>query len=71
MNKNKQILTSNLRDTLKAVVLKEVEQLTTTLENIEPTERVNILCKLMPYVFPKVETINCHVDEPINLTPNW
>lgn len=61
-----QILTSDLRGTLKAIMQREIEKLPETLENLEPKERLNILCKLMPFVFPKVEAVQPEAGEPDN-----
>ena len=61
---NEQVLTMGLRETLKAIMQKEIEKLPETLENLEPKERLNILCKLMPYVFPKVEAVHPTEGEP-------
>ena len=35
----------------------EIEKLPKTLEALEPKEHINFVLKLMPYVFPKVETV--------------
>ena len=65
MNKNKEyILTMTVRETLKAIMQKEIERLPEQLETLEPKERLNILCKLMPFVFPKVENIHATDGEP-------
>jgi hypothetical protein len=64
-NKSKeQTLTTELRDTLKTIMQKEIEKLPETLEQLEPKERVNVICKLMPFVFPKVNTISATEGEP-------
>ena len=60
------ILTMNLRESLKAIMQNEVERLPETLESLEPKERLNVLCKLMPFVFPKVEAINPKEGEPFS-----
>ena len=44
---------------------KEITHLPKTLEKLEPKDRLNILCRLMPFVFPKVETVHAKDDEPI------
>lgn len=63
--KNKeQVLTMTVRETLKAIMQKEIERLPEQLETLEPKERLNILCKLMPFVFPKVENIHATDGEP-------
>jgi hypothetical protein len=66
MKAKEQVLTNDLRETLKAVMQKEIQKLPETLETLEPKERLNILCKLMPFIFPKVEAINSNDGEPMN-----
>lgn len=57
-------LTGNIRDSLKELMQKEVEQLPDTLKELEPVQRLNILCKLIPYVLPKVESVIHTEGEP-------
>ena len=57
-------LTGSIRDTLKEMMQKELEQLPATLKELEPVQRLNILCKLIPYVLPKVESITHLLGEP-------
>lgn len=64
-------LTGNIRDTLKDLMQKELEQLPETLKALEPEQRLNILCKLMPYVLPKTENIKHTLGEPEPLKKNW
>jgi hypothetical protein len=64
-NKSKeQTLTTELRDTLKTIMQNEIEKLPETLEQLEPKERLNVICKLMPFVFPKVNTVSSTDGEP-------
>jgi hypothetical protein len=49
---------------LKPFMQKEIEKLPETLEALEPKERLNVVCKLMPYVFPKVEAVHPKEGEP-------
>ena len=63
---NEQVITNNLRDTLKNIIQKEIAKLPEYLETLEPKERLNILCKLMPFVFPKVEAVHPTEGEPIS-----
>ena len=60
----KQTLTTDLRDMLKTIMQKEIEKLPETMEQLEPKERVNVICKLMPFVFPKVDTVSATEGEP-------
>lgn len=64
---NEQILTNDLRKTLKSIMLNELEKLPDTLEGLEPKDRLSTVCKLMPYVFPKVETIHSKTGEPFSM----
>tara|TARA_R110000796_G_scaffold54597_1_gene127578 strand:- start:651 stop:857 length:207 start_codon:yes stop_codon:yes gene_type:complete len=64
MKTKEQVLTKGLRETLKNIMQNEIEKLPETLEALEPKERINVLCKLMPYVFPKVETVHPKEGEP-------
>lgn len=66
MKTKEQVLTINLRESLKTIMQKEIEKLPETLEALEPKERLNVLCKLMPYVFPKVEAVHQTEGEPAN-----
>lgn len=59
-----QTLTTELRDTLKTIMQNEIEKLPETLEQLEPKERLNVICKLMPFVFPKVNTVSATEGEP-------
>ncbi len=62
--KQKEILTTDLRDTLKVLIQAELEQLPETLKKLDPIQRLNILCKLMPYVMPKTESVQHTIGEP-------
>lgn len=63
-------LIGNIRDNLKEMMQKEIESLPDTLKELEPVQRLNILCKLIPYVLPKVESITHTQGEPENETEN-
>ena len=64
-------LTGNIRDTLKDLMQKELEQLPDTLKELEPVQRLNILCKLMPYVLPKTESVKHTLGEPEPPKKKW
>lgn len=64
-------LTGNIRDTLKELMQKELEQLPETLKELDPVQRLNILCKLMPYVLPKTESVKHTLGEPQQQNKNW
>lgn len=64
-------LAGNIRDTLKDLMQKELEQLPETLKELDPLQRLNILCKLMPYVLPKTESVKHTLGEPEPPKKNW
>jgi len=53
-----EILTADLRKTLKALFQKEIEALPGTLSKLDAEKRLGILLKLMPYVLPKVDNVS-------------
>ena len=63
-NKQEEILTTDLRKSLKAMFKKELEALPETLSQLEPEKRLNMLIKLMPYIMPKVEAVSPIYGEP-------
>jgi hypothetical protein len=66
MDTIQKILTNELRNNLKEVIQRELKQLNEQLEALEPKERLNVVCKLMPYVFPKVNTVHLKEGEPFS-----
>ena len=65
MKTKDQVLTNDLRETLKSIMQNEIERLPETLEALETKDRINIICKLMPFVFPRVEAISPNEGEPL------
>ena len=64
-------LTGSIREILKDLMQKELEQLPETLKDLEPVQRLNILCKFMPYVLPKVESVTHTLGEPGAEKKGW
>ena len=61
-------LTKELRSALKDVLYDEIERLPHRLDALETKDRLELLVKLMPYVFPKVQSVSQSLDEPL---ANW
>ena len=59
-------LTKELRTLLKDILYDELENLEEHLDELEPRDRLEIIIKLMPYVFPKVQKVSPSMDEPID-----
>ena len=66
MRTKEQILTKGLRENLKSIMHNEIDKIPELLKELEPRDRLNIICKLMPYVFPKLETISSSSGEPFS-----
>ena len=49
--------TAETKQLLQNIVTKQIEKLETTLNKLEPVERVNALSKLLPYILPKQQDI--------------
>lgn len=64
------VLTNDMRTVLKGIIAKELETIPTTLETMQPKERLEMVIKLIPYILPKVETIKSNSDEPWDLN-SW
>jgi hypothetical protein len=58
-------LASNLRTSLKLIVEKELDELPDTLEKLTPEKRLDIVIKLIPFVLPKVATVEMDKGEPV------
>lgn len=59
-------LTSDLRTTLKLIVEKELNQLNETMAAFTPNKRLEVLLKLLPFVLPKVASVEMTKGEPIS-----
>lgn len=61
-----EIKVKSLRESLKELMQREIDNLPVLLDQMEPKERINVICRLMPFVFPKLEAINANDGEPIS-----
>lgn len=59
-------LTKELRSVLKDIVYRELETIELRLDELEPKERIELIIKLMPYVFPKLQSISHSANEPLD-----
>lgn len=57
-------LTVELKETLKAVVEQEIQDLPERLKGLKDRERIELLVRLLPFVLPKVEPAHYTVGEP-------
>lgn len=60
-------LTLDIRERLKTLIEKELAILPETLQSLEPAQRLNIICKMIPYILPKVEAVSFSAGEPLDL----
>ena len=52
---NADVTAKGLREQLKAIMARELEQLPELLEALPPQERIKAVLQLLPYTTPKVE----------------
>ena len=61
-------LNKELREALKAILDKEFDNLPTNLNKLEVKDRLELLVKLLPYVLPKLQTIEiAQQAEPVTI----
>ena len=52
------VITSDLRKQLKSMLATEIQKLPDYLSELDTEKRVGYLIKLMPFVFPKVDSVS-------------
>jgi len=61
-----QVLTMDLRDTLKTIMQKEIQKLPEYFESLNNSEKLNFICKIMPFILPKTESVKHNAGEPFS-----
>ena len=61
-------LTKELRTILKEALHKELKGIGERLEQLEPKEHLEVLIKLMPFVFPRMNKVSHSMDEPVDFS---
>ncbi len=59
-------LTKELRTQLKNIIAGELELLPDHIASLPPKDRLEIICKLMPFVLPKVASVHMREGEPFD-----
>lgn len=59
-------LTKELRVLLKDILYNELEKVDEYLEELEPKEKLEMIIKFMPFVFPKVQSTSHTTNEPLD-----
>jgi len=62
-----QVLTMDLREALKIIMQKEIQKLPEYLESLDNIEKLNFICKMMPFILPKTESVKHNAGEPSEL----
>jgi hypothetical protein len=63
-------LTKELQSVLKDVLYEEIDRLPERLEELDTKDQLVLLVKLMPFVFPKVQSASQSLDEPLSWQPS-
>ena len=61
-------VTKELRSVLKEVLYNELESIEDRLDQLEPKQRLEVVIKLMTYVFPRVESTSHTTNEPFDFS---
>lgn len=59
-------LTKELREVLKDMRYSESENIESRLDELPLKQRIELIIKLKPYTFPKLESISHCANEPVN-----
>jgi hypothetical protein len=59
-------ITSELRESLKAILDGELVTLSATLDKLPDKDRLDVVLKLMPYCMPKIDSINGRYDKALD-----
>ena len=62
---------SEMRQSLKELMRRELTNLPNLIEQLPPEQRINFVFKLMPFVLPKVNTVNAKSGEPMDFLGDW
>jgi len=62
--KTETILTTDLRNELKAMFANEIKNIPGYINEMQPKDKLDYLLKLMPFVLPKVDNVNHENGEP-------
>ncbi|MBO7433431.1 MAG: hypothetical protein J6U13_06705 [Salinivirgaceae bacterium] len=57
------VITSDLRKQLKSMLATEIQKLPDYLSELDTEKRIGFLIKLMPFVFPKVDSVSMGAGE--------
>ena len=69
-NKKPELVSAQrLRDRIKEVLERELEQLPAMLEKLEPKDRLSVTLKLLPLIIPRPEPVHYSEGEPFDLNP--
>ncbi len=66
-----EIRVDDMRQVLKELMNREIAKLPELIEQLPPDQRINMVFKLMPFVLPKVNTVNAKSGEAINMLRDW
>lgn len=66
--KHSDIMTHEMRESLKSTFQREVEKLPELLNELEAKERINVILKMMPYLLPSVKSVHYTEGEPMDMS---
>jgi hypothetical protein len=66
--KHSDIVTHEMRESLKSTFQVEVEKLPELLNELEAKERINVILKMMPFLLPSVKSVHYTEGEPMDFS---
>ena len=62
-SQSQESLSTNIRKKLKEIVETELSEFPKQLHSLEPEKRLTLLCRLLPFILPKVESVHVEYGE--------
>lgn len=65
-DKQAEVKVDEMRQCLKELMRREIANLPDLIEQLPPDQRINVVFKMMPFVLPRVESVNAKSGEPLD-----
>ncbi|MEI6695533.1 MAG: hypothetical protein WCO13_05650 [Bacteroidota bacterium] len=61
--------TKEIKEAINLIVSKNIETLQADIESLEPKERIKVICDLLPFAVPKLQSVQVNENETENKEP--
>ena len=66
---NRLIESKEIKEAINLIVSKNIETLQADIESLEPKERIKVICDLLPFAVPKLQSVQVNENETENKEP--